>query len=98
MYFQNAVRIALALAAGRLIVGALDLSHGLWALLATITVMGTSASGTRTALWPAFGGTLAGAAVTAVMLYSWATTWHVAPTGRMGPTGEGSGAVRNPTV
>ncbi|MCX4870679.1 MULTISPECIES: FUSC family protein [Streptomyces] len=70
MYFQNAVRIALALAAGRLIVGALDLSHGLWALLATITVMGTSASGTRTALWPAFGGTLAGAAVTAVMLYS----------------------------
>ncbi|WP_329566630.1 FUSC family protein [Streptomyces sp. NBC_01361] len=70
VYFQNAVRIALALAAGRLIVGALDLSHGLWALLATITVMGTSATGTRTALWPAFGGTLAGAAVAAVLLYS----------------------------
>nr|WP_168505570.1 FUSC family protein [Streptomyces sp. S1D4-11]QIY93743.1 hypothetical protein HEP87_06025 [Streptomyces sp. S1D4-11] len=57
VYFQNAVRIALGL------------SHGLWALLATITVMGTSAAGTRTAMWPAFGGTLAGAAVAAVMLY-----------------------------
>ncbi|WP_257004741.1 FUSC family protein [Streptomyces sp. Tue6028] len=76
VYFQNAVRIALALAAARLIVGGLDLSHGLWALLATITVMGTSATGTRTALWPAFSGTLAGAAVTAVMLYL--VTDHVA--------------------
>ncbi|MEU6550018.1 FUSC family protein [Streptomyces sp. NPDC046915] len=70
VYFQNAVRIALALTAARLIVGELDLTHGLWALLATITVMGTSATGTRTALWPAFSGTLAGAAVVAVMLYS----------------------------
>ncbi|WP_406356932.1 FUSC family protein [Streptomyces sp. NBC_01635] len=70
VYFQNSVRIALALAAARLVVGVLDLSHGLWALLATITVMRTSAAGTRTALWPAFGGTLAGAAVAAVMLYS----------------------------
>ncbi|WP_432174604.1 FUSC family protein [Streptomyces sp. Tue6028] len=76
VYFQNAVRIALALAAARLIVGGLDLAHGLWALLATITVMRTSATGTRTALWPAFGGTLAGAAVVAVMLYSVAD--HVA--------------------
>ncbi|MFJ9863048.1 FUSC family protein [Streptomyces sp. NPDC101165] len=70
VYFQNAVRIALALAAARLIVGVLGLGHGIWALLATITVMGTSATGTRTALWPAFSGTLAGAAVVAVMLYS----------------------------
>ncbi|MFD9092288.1 FUSC family protein [Streptomyces collinus] len=70
VYFQNAVRIALALAAARLIVGALDLAHGLWALLATITVMGTSATGTRTALRPAFTGTLVGAAVVAVMLYT----------------------------
>ncbi|MGW8552182.1 FUSC family protein [Streptomyces tubercidicus] len=69
VYFQNAVRIALALSAARLIVGGLDLGHGFWALLATITVMGTSATGTRTALWPAFGGTLAGAAVVAAMLY-----------------------------
>ncbi|MGW2560507.1 FUSC family protein [Streptomyces sp. NPDC001514] len=69
VYFQNAVRIALALAAARLIVGVLDLAHGNWALLATITVMGTSAAGTRTAMWPAFGGTLAGAAVAAVMVY-----------------------------
>ncbi|MFF2512991.1 FUSC family protein [Streptomyces sp. NPDC058086] len=69
VYFQNAVRIALALSAARLIVGGLDLGHGIWALLATITVMGTSATGTRTALWPAFGGTLAGAAVVTAMLY-----------------------------
>lgn len=70
VYFQNAVRIALALAASRMIAGVLDLSHGLWTLLATLTVMRTSAAGTRTALWPAFGGTLAGAAVTAVMVHS----------------------------
>ncbi|MFC9278243.1 FUSC family protein [Streptomyces collinus] len=76
VYFQNAVRIGLALAAARLIVGGLDLAHGLWALLATITVMGTSATGTRTALRPAFSGTLAGAAVVAVMLYT--VTDHVA--------------------
>ncbi|MFE2140691.1 FUSC family protein [Streptomyces sp. NPDC059456] len=76
VYFQNAVRIALALSAARLVVGALDLTHGLWALLATITVMGTSATGTRTALRPAFTGTLAGAAVVAVMLYF--VTDHVA--------------------
>ncbi|WP_406386476.1 FUSC family protein [Streptomyces sp. NBC_00211] len=76
VYFQNAVRIALALAAGRLIVGVLDLSHGIWALLATVTVMRSSAAGTRTALWPAFGGTLAGAAVVAVMVFS--VTDHVA--------------------
>ncbi|MGW4561058.1 FUSC family protein [Streptomyces sp. NPDC004561] len=76
VYFQNAVRIALALAAARLIVGELGLAHGNWALLATITVMGTSATGTRTALRPAFSGTLAGAAVVAVMLYSVAD--HVA--------------------
>ncbi|MCX5095706.1 FUSC family protein [Streptomyces sp. NBC_00365] len=69
VYFQNAVRIALALSTARLIVGGLDLGHGIWALLATITVMGTSATGTRTALWPAFCGTLAGAAVVAAMLY-----------------------------
>ncbi|WP_432169855.1 FUSC family protein [Streptomyces sp. 1222.5] len=76
VYFQNAVRIGLALAAARLLVGELDLAHGLWALLATITVMRTSATGTRTALRPAFSGTLAGAAVVAVMLYT--VTDHVA--------------------
>lgn len=76
VYFQNAVRIALALAAARLVVGGLDLGHGIWALLATVTVMRTSATGTRTALRPAFSGTLAGAIVVAVMLYAVAD--HVA--------------------
>ncbi|MFJ4846969.1 FUSC family protein [Streptomyces sp. NPDC088733] len=69
VYFQNAVRIAVALAAVRLVVGALGLEHGFWALLTTLTVMRTSAVGTRTALMPALRGTLAGAVVAALILY-----------------------------
>lgn len=69
VYFQNAVRTAVALAAARIVAGELDLSHGFWALLTTLTVMRSSAADTRTALRPALRGTLAGAAVTALMLY-----------------------------
>ncbi|MET7728676.1 FUSC family protein, partial [Streptomyces mirabilis] len=69
VYLQNAVRIALALAVARLIVGAVDLSHGTWALLATLTVMRTTAAGTRTALRPKLLGVLAGGAAAAPMLY-----------------------------
>ncbi|WP_326579255.1 FUSC family protein [Actinacidiphila glaucinigra] len=68
VYFQNAVRIALALAAARLIAGGLDLSHGFWALLTTLTVMRTSAAGTRTTVVPAVRGTLVGAGVAALLL------------------------------
>ncbi|MGW3244047.1 FUSC family protein [Streptomyces sp. NPDC001070] len=68
VYFQNAVRIALALAAARLIAGGLGLSHGFWALLTTLTVMRTSAAGTRTTVVPAVRGTLVGAGVAAAML------------------------------
>ncbi|MFD8076784.1 FUSC family protein [Streptomyces sp. NPDC059718] len=67
--FQNAVRIAVALAAARLIVGQLGLAHGFWALLTTLTVMRTSAADTRTALRPALRGTLAGAVVAALILH-----------------------------
>ncbi|MFD3492638.1 FUSC family protein [Streptomyces sp. NPDC058690] len=67
--FQNAVRIAVALAAVRWVVGELGLSHGFWALLTTLTVMRTSATDTRTALRPALRGTLAGAVVAALILY-----------------------------
>ncbi len=67
--FQNAVRTAVALAAARLVVGQLGLSHGFWALLTTLTVMRTSAADTRTALRPALRGTLAGAVVAALILH-----------------------------
>ncbi|MEU0185888.1 FUSC family protein [Streptomyces sp. NPDC006207] len=67
--FQNAVRIAVALAAARLVVGQLGLAHGFWALLTTLTVMRTSAADTRTALRPALRGTLAGAVVAALILH-----------------------------
>ncbi|MFI1801485.1 FUSC family protein [Streptomyces sp. NPDC020379] len=65
---QNALRSAVALAAARLIVGTLDLPHGFWALLATLSLLRTSASDTRGALLPAFLGTAAGAAVAAVLV------------------------------
>ncbi|WP_406320042.1 FUSC family protein [Streptomyces sp. NBC_01637] len=67
--FQNAVRVAVALAAVRLVVGELGLAHGFWALLTTLTVMRTSAADTRTALRPALRGTLAGAVVAALILH-----------------------------
>ncbi|MFE2132810.1 FUSC family protein [Streptomyces sp. NPDC059466] len=69
VYFQNAVRTALALSAVRLVVGELSLAHGFWALLTTLTVMRTSAADTRTALRPALRGTLAGAVVAALILH-----------------------------
>ncbi|WP_433318085.1 FUSC family protein [Micromonospora sp. CA-269861] len=49
--------------------GLLQLNHGFWVLLATLTVLRTSAADTRTALRPAVLGTIAGAVVSgAVML------------------------------
>ncbi|MER7582186.1 FUSC family protein [Kitasatospora sp. NPDC097691] len=66
--FQNALRTAGALGAARLLAGSLDLSHGFWVLLATLTLMRTSAADTRITLRPALVGTTAGAAVTAALL------------------------------
>ena len=62
VYFQNAVRLALGLAAARLAADLLDLSHGFWVLLATLSLMRTSAVASGLALIPAFLGTLAGRA------------------------------------
>ncbi|MFE5871944.1 FUSC family protein [Streptomyces roseifaciens] len=70
VHLQNALRLAAALACARLLVGALDLSHGFWVLLATLSLMRTSAADTRAALAPAFAGTVAGAAVAALTLYA----------------------------
>ncbi|MFF7725164.1 FUSC family protein [Streptomyces sp. NPDC008001] len=70
VHLQNALRLAGALACARLVVGALDLSHGFWVLLATLSLMRTSAADTRAALRPALTGTVAGAAVAALLLYA----------------------------
>jgi uncharacterized membrane protein YccC len=68
VYFQGAVRLAVALAAARLIAAELSLSHGFWVLLGTLTVMRTSAANTRTSLVSAATGTLIGAVVTGLLL------------------------------
>jgi uncharacterized membrane protein YccC len=68
VFFQGALRLALALAATRLAAAELDLSHGFWALLGTLTVMRTSAVNTRSTLVHAIIGSLAGAMVTGLLL------------------------------
>jgi uncharacterized membrane protein YccC len=68
VYFQGALRLAVALAAARLLAGVLDLSHGFWVLLATLTLLRTSAADTRSALRPALVGTLAGAVLAGALL------------------------------
>jgi uncharacterized membrane protein YccC len=70
VFFQNAIRLATGLAAARLVAGLLDLSHGFWVLLATLTLMRTSLVSTRAAVVPAFVGTVIGGLVTAVVLAS----------------------------
>jgi hypothetical protein len=68
VYFQGALRLAVALAAARLLAGVLDLSHGFWVLLTILTVLRTSAAETRAALKPALIGTVAGSVVAAALL------------------------------
>ncbi|MCC3779950.1 FUSC family protein, partial [Streptomyces sp. UNOB3_S3] len=68
VHFRNALRVAAAMAGARLLVGALGLPHGFWVLLATLSLMRTSASDTRAALRPAITGTTAGAVLAALAL------------------------------
>ncbi|WP_239697607.1 FUSC family protein [Streptomyces sp. F-1] len=63
VFFQNAVRIALALTAARLVAGVDTLPHGFWALLATLTLTRTTVDETWSAVRSALAGTLAGALV-----------------------------------
>jgi uncharacterized membrane protein YccC len=67
VYFQQALRVAVGLSVARLVAGTFNLQHGFWVLLATLTLMRTSAADTRTTLRPALAGTLAGAAAAAVL-------------------------------
>ncbi len=63
VYLQNALRLGVGLALARLVAGELDVAHGFWVLLATLTLMRTSAGSTRAALPPAVLGTTIGGAL-----------------------------------
>ncbi|MFE0531661.1 FUSC family protein [Micromonospora parva] len=62
-HLHSSLRLAVALAIARVAAGVLQLNHGFWVLLATLTVLRTSAADTRTALRPAVLGTIIGAVV-----------------------------------
>ncbi|MFB7375361.1 FUSC family protein [Streptomyces sp. NPDC056222] len=68
VFFQNAVRISLALAAARAIAGLDTLPHGFWALLATLTLTRTTLGATWGSIRQAVAGTLIGALCTAGLL------------------------------
>jgi uncharacterized membrane protein YccC len=63
VHLQNALRLGVGLALARLVAGELDVAHGFWVLLATLTLMRTSAASTRAALPPAVLGTTIGGAL-----------------------------------
>lgn len=63
VYLQNALRLGVGLAIARLVAGELDVAHGFWVLLATLTLMRTSSASTRAALPPAVIGTTIGGAL-----------------------------------
>ncbi|WP_189196880.1 FUSC family protein [Micromonospora fulviviridis] len=68
VYLEGAVRLAVALAAARVVAGVVNLQHGFWVLLATLSLMRASASDTRTTLRPALVGTVAGGAAGGLLL------------------------------
>ncbi|MEU3825009.1 FUSC family protein [Streptomyces sp. NPDC029080] len=68
VFFQNAVRMALALTAVRLVAGVDTLPHGFWAMLATLTLTRTTLGETWSTIRLALAGTLAGALVSAGIL------------------------------
>ncbi|MFJ3583479.1 FUSC family protein [Streptomyces sp. NPDC090127] len=68
VFFQNAVRIGLALAAARTVAGLDTLPHGFWAMLATLTLTRTTLYATRAGIKQAVAGTFIGALCTAGVL------------------------------
>ncbi|MFJ4777612.1 FUSC family protein [Streptomyces sp. NPDC088762] len=68
VFFQNAVRISLALTAARLVAGLDTLPHGFWAMLATLSLTRTTAGETWSTVRVALAGTFLGALLTAGLL------------------------------
>ncbi|WP_234363520.1 FUSC family protein [Streptomyces sp. TN58] len=68
VYFQNAVRIALALGAARIVAGVESLPHGFWAMLAVLSLTRTTAAQTKATVRLALAGTLLGALLAAGVL------------------------------
>ncbi|QGV77201.1 FUSC family protein [Streptomyces ficellus] len=68
VYFQNAVRLALALAVARTVAGLDSLPHGFWATLAALSLTRTTVHQTRSTVAAALTGTLAGALVAGLLL------------------------------
>lgn len=68
VFFQGALRLALALGVARFLAGFFDLSHGFWVLLTILTVLRTTAAETRSTLRPAIIGTTCGALLAAAIL------------------------------
>ncbi|MFD8983745.1 FUSC family protein, partial [Streptomyces sp. NPDC059564] len=68
VYFQNAVRISLALAVARTVAGLDTLPHGFWAMLAVLSLTRTTAVQTRATVRAALTGTLVGAFAAGVVL------------------------------
>lgn len=68
VYLQNAVRLAVGLAVARVVADLPEISHGFWAMLATLTLMRTSVVASRAALVPAFVGVSVGAVLAGVLL------------------------------
>ncbi|WP_082377572.1 FUSC family protein [Micromonospora sp. NRRL B-16802] len=69
-HLHSSLRLAVALAVARVAAGVLNLTHGFWVLLATLTVLRTSAVDTRVALRPAVLGTVVGAVVSGLVMFA----------------------------
>jgi uncharacterized membrane protein YccC len=70
VHLQNSLRLATGLALARLAVGEFDLQHGFWVGFATLVVLKTSASGTRSTVVQAVVGTTIGFGVSTVLITS----------------------------
>ncbi|MCP2311144.1 FUSC family protein [Kitasatospora paracochleata] len=68
VYFQNAARLSVGLAAARAVAGVLSLPHGFWAMLAALTLTRSTAALTRETVRLALIGTLVGALAGAGLL------------------------------
>ncbi|WP_052682221.1 FUSC family protein [Saccharothrix sp. ST-888] len=68
VYFQNAVRTSIGLAAARAVTGIIAIPHGFWAMLAALTLTRTSTAQTGATVRRALVGTLLGALAAAGLL------------------------------